>query len=70
MDLSEKETREKIIDPLLKEEGWLDKYVKKEVNSVSSKFKIGKFEYYQKDSPGRFIDSALGFYQEKFSGLK
>jgi type I restriction enzyme R subunit len=59
MDLSEKETRERHIDPLLKEEGWLDKYVKKEVNSVSSKFKVGKFEYYFKDASGRFMDYLL-----------
>jgi type I restriction enzyme R subunit len=59
MDLSESQTREEHIDPLLKEAGWFNKYIKKEVNSISSKFKIGKFEYYSKDSPGRFIDYLL-----------
>ncbi|MEM4230492.1 MAG: hypothetical protein QXF25_01295 [Candidatus Pacearchaeota archaeon] len=30
MDLSEKETRERYIDPILKKEGWRDEYIKKE----------------------------------------
>jgi len=39
MDLSEKETREKIIDPWLKDGAyWKEEYIKKEVNSVKSDF--------------------------------
>jgi type I site-specific restriction endonuclease len=45
MDLSEKETREKIIDPWLREgAGWREEYLKREVNSVKSDFKIKKYE--------------------------
>ncbi len=38
-DLSEKETRNKIIDPQLKRVGWTSRYYKEEVNPVKSDFK-------------------------------
>ena len=38
-DLSEKETRNKIIDPQLKERGWTSRYYKEEVNPVKSDIK-------------------------------
>ena len=44
MDLSGKETREKIIDPWLKSEDWRDEYIKTEVNSIKSDFRIRKYE--------------------------
>jgi len=42
VDLSEKETREKLIDPVLERVGWKVKgsYVKEEVNPVKSKFQL------------------------------
>ena len=41
MDLSEKETRERIIDPWLTEDArWKEEYIRREVNSVKSDFKI------------------------------
>ena len=38
-NLTEKETREEIIDNTLRKVGWLKKYIKEEVNSVKSNFK-------------------------------
>ena len=43
MDLSEKETREQYIDPVLKDEGWKEEYIRREVNSIKSKFKVKKY---------------------------
>ncbi len=62
MDLSEKETREKIIDPwLLGDAGWKEKYVLREVNSIKSEFKIKKYEFKigEGKEEGRFIDYVL-----------
>ena len=61
MDLSEKETREQIIDSHLKDAGWKEDSIKREVNSIKSKFKIKKYEIRRsdKDSEGRFIDYVL-----------
>ena len=62
MDLSEKETREKIIDPLLIEDaGWREEYIRREVNSVNSDFKIKRYETKEGEGKeeGRFIDYVL-----------
>ena len=62
MDLSEKETREKIIDPwLIEDVGWKEDYIKREVNSVKSDFKIKKYEIKKGEGKeeGRFIDYIL-----------
>lgn len=61
MDLSEAETREKIIDPWLKSEGWREEYIKAEVNSVKSDFKSKKYELKKGEGKeeGRFIDYVL-----------
>ena len=61
MDLSESETREKIIDPWLKSEGWKDEYLKSEVNSLKSDFKSKKYELREGEGKeeGRFIDYLL-----------
>ena len=62
MDLSEKETREKIIDPwLLRDAGWKEEYIKREVNSIKSEFKIKKYEFKigGGKEEGRFIDYVL-----------
>ncbi len=37
-DISEHQTRKKLIDPELEKKGWLKKYIKEEVNTVKSKF--------------------------------
>src|SRR3989344_7914480 len=64
-DMSEKETREEVINPQLEKAGWkgnLKKYIKEEVNSVKSNFKINEFVF--KDANiergvDRFIDYLL-----------
>src|SRR3989338_11456430 len=45
VDLSEKETREKLINPILERVGWKVKgsYVKEEINSVKSKFQFKEY---------------------------
>ena len=60
-DLSEKETREKVIDPYLRDSGWREEYIRREVNSIKSEFKIKKYEIRRsdKDNEGRFIDYVL-----------
>ncbi|MBI2047202.1 DEAD/DEAH box helicase family protein, partial [Candidatus Pacearchaeota archaeon] len=61
-DLSEKETREKIIDPWLTgDAGWKEEYIKREVNSVKSDFKIKRYEIKRGEGKeeGRFIDYVL-----------
>ena len=63
--MSEKETREEVINPQLEKAGWkgnLKKYIKEEVNSVKSNFKINEFVF--KDANiergvDRFIDYLL-----------
>jgi type I restriction enzyme R subunit len=61
MDLSEDQTRKKIIDPWLKSEGWKEEYIKAEVNSVKSDFKFRKYELKKGEGKeeGRFIDYLL-----------
>ncbi len=62
MDLSEKETRERIIDPWLKDDaGWREEYIKREVNCVKSDFKIKRYELKRGEGKeeGRFIDYTL-----------
>ena len=62
MDLSEKETRERKIDPILNDAGWRDEYIKREVNCVKSDFQAKKYEIHSKNSKkeeGRFIDYVL-----------
>src|SRR3989344_2196515 len=62
MDLSEKETRERIIDPWLKDSGnWKEEYILREVNSVKSVFKIKKYEIKggEGKEEGNFIDYVL-----------
>lgn len=60
-EMSEKQTREELIDKQLKKAGWLKTYVKEEVNSVRSNFKEKTFVYSEgkDDSSGRFIDYLL-----------
>ncbi len=62
MNLSEKETREKIIDPQLTDDAeWKEEYIKREVNSVKSDFKIKNYELKRGEGKeeGRFIDYLL-----------
>ncbi len=62
MDLSEEETREKIIDPVLFDVGWRDKYLKREINSVKSDFKARKYRLNEgviEKGVDRFIDYIL-----------
>src|SRR3989344_8747637 len=56
VNLSEKETREKYIDPILEEVGWKEEYIKREVNSVFSDFKKNKYDFKKglgKEAPSR-----------------
>jgi type I restriction enzyme, R subunit len=60
--ISEKITREKYIDPELKKRGWLDKYIKEEVNSVKSDFVNKQFVFHEgqvEKKVDRFIDYLL-----------
>ncbi|MBL7147752.1 MAG: DEAD/DEAH box helicase family protein [Nanoarchaeota archaeon] len=61
MDLTEKETRENIIDKYLNDTNWKEEYIRREINSIISDFKIKKYEIRRsdKDSEGRFIDYVL-----------
>jgi len=62
MNLSEKETREKIIDPwLVGDANWKEEYIKREINTVKSKFRIKKYETKQGEGKeeGRFADYIL-----------
>jgi len=62
VDLSEKETREQYIDKELYEQGWKDDYIKREINSVKSKFKSRKYEPFNNTierGVDRFIDYIL-----------
>lgn len=60
-DLSEKDTRSRIIDRQLKKVGWISKYCKDEVNSVKSNFKSKEYVLSEgpTDNSGRFIDYLL-----------
>lgn len=58
----EKATREKYIDPALKKRGWIEKYVKLEVNSVKSDFTNKRLVFNDKHPEkgvDRFIDYLL-----------
>ncbi len=59
-DINEKQTREQI-DKQLKSVGWLKSYIKEEVNSVKSRFKIKEYILSQgpNDYSGSFIDYLL-----------
>jgi type I restriction enzyme R subunit len=62
MELSEKQTRERIIDPYLHDANWKEEFIKREVNSIKSDFKIKKYEPYKEgeDTEGnRYIDYVL-----------
>src|SRR3989344_2435113 len=60
VNLSEKQTREQCIDPCLEERGWKKQNVKKEVNSIVSKFKTQKYVFIEAGhKDGRFIDFVL-----------
>ena len=62
-NLSEKQTREQYIDPILKDiSGWKEEYIKREINSIKSNFK--KKQYITRETrtgkeEGRFIDYVL-----------
>ena len=61
-DLSEAETRKKIIDPQLKDAGWLKTYVKDEVNSLKSNFNTKDYVPFNGEvekGKDRFIDYLL-----------
>jgi len=62
VDLSEKETREEYIDPILEEEGWKEDYIKREINSVKSNFKKRQYKPFDgsiEKGVDRFIDYVL-----------
>jgi type I restriction enzyme, R subunit len=59
--MDEKETREKLINKSLDVVGWKKKYIKEEINSIKSDFKIKKYEPRRGTGreEGRFIDYIL-----------
>jgi type I restriction enzyme R subunit len=71
-NLNESQTREEYIDVALKEVGWLDKYVKKEVNSVKSNFDKMNFKFSIdgiEKGKDRFIDYLLTDEYERPIGI-
>lgn len=62
MDLSEKETREQIIDKALYDVDWRDEYIKREINAVKSDFKAHQYRINEgiiENGVDRFIDYVL-----------
>jgi type I restriction enzyme R subunit len=61
--ISENQTRKQLIDPLLAKMGWLNKYIKEEVNSVKSNFNEKHFVHFNVNiieiGVDRFIDYVL-----------
>ncbi len=59
--MNEKQTREHLIDKQLMAVGWIKPYIKEEVNSIKSRFKIKEYVLSQgpNDDSGRFIDYLL-----------
>ena len=60
--IDEKKTRKMYIDPALKRVGWLNKYIKQEVNSVKSDFNAKEFVEFDgnvEKNVDRFIDDVL-----------
>ncbi len=59
--INENQTRKELIDPVLSKMGWLKKYIKEEVNSVKSDFKLKHFVPFDVNTieKGRFIDYVL-----------
>ena len=52
---TEYQTRKELIDPVLKKVGWMDRYIKEEVNSVKSDFKNKDFILF-KGNPEHNVD--------------
>jgi type I restriction enzyme, R subunit len=62
VNMSEAETRKKLIDPILERVGWRKEYVIEEPNAVKSNFKTKEFKYIgdeTEDGENRFIDYLL-----------
>ncbi|MCF7910551.1 DEAD/DEAH box helicase family protein [Candidatus Pacearchaeota archaeon] len=71
-DLNENQTREEYIDVALKEVGWINKYIKKEINSVKSIFDKKNFKTSEdgiEKGIDRFIDYLLVNEQEDPIGI-
>lgn len=60
-DLSEKETRNKVIDPQLRRVGWTNHYYKEEVNPVKSDFKEKEFVLFSEGNIERNIDMFIDY---------
>src|SRR3972149_2566546 len=58
--LSERQTREKYIDPVLRRRNWIEKYVKTEVNSVKSDFVNKNYVVYD-GSPQKGVDKFIDY---------
>ncbi|MDP2766561.1 MAG: helicase-related protein, partial [Candidatus Methanoperedens sp.] len=54
--INELQTRKELIDPVLRKMGWIDKYIKQEVNSVKSDFNQKHFIFFIVDSIEKGID--------------
>lgn len=69
--INELQTRKELIDPVLRRMGWIDKYIKEEVNSVKSDFNQKHFVFLNvnniESGVDRFIDYVL--LDEDFSVL-
>src|SRR3990170_6204970 len=69
--INELQTRKELIDPVLRRMGWIDKYIKEEINSVKSDFNQKHFVHLNVNNiescVDRFIDYVL--LDEDFSVL-
>ncbi len=59
-DISELRTRKQYIDPELEKRGWLEKYIKAEVNSVKSDF-VGKHFVFYDGHPEKGVDRFIDY---------
>ncbi len=59
--INEHQTRKEFIDPVLLKIGWIDKYIKEEVNSIKSDFNLKHFILFNVDSIEKGIDRFIDY---------
>ncbi|MBU4453979.1 MAG: hypothetical protein KJ929_02690 [Euryarchaeota archaeon] len=59
--INEHQTRKELIDPVLHKIGWIEKYIKEEVNSIKSDFNQKHFILFNVDSIEKGIDRFIDY---------